>query len=298
LKLPKEFGPYTIKHAVITYLTNHGVKMEEINDIAHFAKGSTILKNHYAISDPQRKIHSLIGNVISSDLNQTSTPFVSSSTLLPLVSSSSVVDNGLSSEIVSNSALPSSLSSITSPKVRDIINMRENACNERNVERSCNNFGNHNDQLCVDIRSDRSVDLNSSINNNNINDVNVLNVSTNNCNNPPHLLKTVKEVKLPRKVRSKQVDLLSPEYLTAKLNNERVINIKHPSLLPRSKSNRNPSQVSSSITSNDEDSFLSIQIVIRNQIRVSFLQIVTCLRKRRIGSISSSQGTIKIVENY
>jgi hypothetical protein len=59
LCLPKEFGPYT-KHAVITYLTNHGVKMEEINDIAHFARGSTILKNHYAISDPQRRIHHLI----------------------------------------------------------------------------------------------------------------------------------------------------------------------------------------------------------------------------------------------
>jgi site-specific recombinase XerD len=38
LGLPKEFGPYTIKHAVITYLTNRNVKMEEINDIAHFAK--------------------------------------------------------------------------------------------------------------------------------------------------------------------------------------------------------------------------------------------------------------------
>jgi hypothetical protein len=37
LGIPKEFGPYTIKHAVITYLTNHGVKMEEINDIAHFS---------------------------------------------------------------------------------------------------------------------------------------------------------------------------------------------------------------------------------------------------------------------
>jgi site-specific recombinase XerD len=65
LGLPKEFGPYTIKHAVITYLTNHNVKMEEINDIAHFAKGSMILKNLYAISDPQRRIHQLIRNTIS-----------------------------------------------------------------------------------------------------------------------------------------------------------------------------------------------------------------------------------------
>jgi site-specific recombinase XerD len=53
LGLPKELGPYTIKHAVITYLTNHNIKMENINEIAHFAKGSLILKNHYTISDPQ-----------------------------------------------------------------------------------------------------------------------------------------------------------------------------------------------------------------------------------------------------
>jgi hypothetical protein len=58
-------------------------------------------------------------------------------------------------------------------------------------------------------------------------------------------------------IKSKQLGLLSPEYLIARLNNERVINIKHPSLLPRSKPNRNPSQVSSSITSNNEDSLLS-----------------------------------------
>jgi hypothetical protein len=70
LGIPKGFGPYTIKHAVITYLTDHNVKMDEINDIAHFTKGSMILKNHYAISDPQRRIHQLIRNAISSSAVQ------------------------------------------------------------------------------------------------------------------------------------------------------------------------------------------------------------------------------------
>jgi hypothetical protein len=102
LKLPKKLGSYTIKHAVITYLTNHGVKMEEINDIAHFAKGSTILKNHNAISDPQRKIHSLIGNAISSKVNQ-----IPSTTPSPFISSSLFIKDGTSSEIVPNSLLPS-----------------------------------------------------------------------------------------------------------------------------------------------------------------------------------------------
>jgi hypothetical protein len=87
LHLPKEFGLYTIKHAVITYLTNHGVKMEEINDIAHFVKGSTILKNHYAISDPQRRIHQLIGNTISPNMGQESITSCASSPLSLLHSS-------------------------------------------------------------------------------------------------------------------------------------------------------------------------------------------------------------------
>jgi hypothetical protein len=230
------------KHAVITYLTYHGVKMEEINDIAHFAKGSTILKNHYAISDPQRKIHSLIGNVISSEAIQSSTSFTPSTTPLPLVPSSVlIVEKGFSSEVVSNSALPSFLSSLSSPKVRDIINMRENACNERNNVLSVT----HNDLL----NNGGSVDK-----------VDILNVPskiTNDNSTSSQVLNLGKGIKPPRKVRSKQVDLLSPEYLTAKLNNERVINIKHPSLLPRLKPNRNPSQVSASISSNDEDSLLS-----------------------------------------
>jgi hypothetical protein len=119
LKLPKKFGHYTIKHAVITYLTNNGVKMEEINDIAHFAKGSMILKNHYAISDPQRRIHSLIGNVTSSVTNQESTSV--SSFLAPFFLTSSFDKNGISSEVISNSSLPSSISSITVPKVFDLI---------------------------------------------------------------------------------------------------------------------------------------------------------------------------------
>jgi site-specific recombinase XerD len=93
LKLPKEFGPYTIKHAVFTYLTNHGVKMEEINDIARFAKGSIIHKNHYAISDPQRRIHSLIGNALSLVLKRESTI---SSLSIPSPLSPSSVKNGIS----------------------------------------------------------------------------------------------------------------------------------------------------------------------------------------------------------
>jgi hypothetical protein len=66
-----------------------------------------------------------------------------------------------------------------------------------------------------------------------------------------------KAIKIRKGVKSKHVDLLSPEYLTARLNNIKVVKVKHPSLLPSSKPNRNPSQVSSSVTSNDEDSFLS-----------------------------------------
>jgi hypothetical protein len=71
--------------------------MEEINDIAHFAKGSLVLKNHYTISDPQRRIHALIGNVISSDERQVSASipsFLSPS----LLSSSSSNNQYISSE--------------------------------------------------------------------------------------------------------------------------------------------------------------------------------------------------------
>jgi hypothetical protein len=209
LKLPKKFGPYTIKHAVITYLTNHGSKMEEINDIAHFAKGSMVLKNHYAISDPQRRIHSLIGNV-TSIVNQESTSVSSFSA--PFLLTSSLDENGISSEVVSNSSLPSSISSITALKVFDLTNVKESNVNNRDG---------------------------------------VANSSS------KQSLESKKTFKFSKGVKSKQLDLLSPEYLTARLNNEKVINIKHPSLLPRSKPNRNPSQVSSSISSNDEDSLLS-----------------------------------------
>jgi hypothetical protein len=234
LKLPKEFGPYTIKHAVITYLTNHGVKMEEINDIAHFAKGSLVLKNHYSISDPQRRIHSLISNAMSSEPSQEYT-FTSSFTptsLLPSSSdkrgvSSEIMSNssqpssisyishlkdGISSEIISNSSLPPSISSITSPEV---INLSDT---KMNIVNNGEGVGNSNSK---------------------------------------QLLESRKIIRSSKGVKSKQLDLLPPEYLTAKLNNEKVINVKHPSLLPRSKPNRNPSQVSSSISSNDEDILLS-----------------------------------------
>jgi hypothetical protein len=234
LKLPKEFGPYTIKHAVITYLTNHGVKMEEINDIAHFAKGSLVLKNHYAISDPQRRIHSLISNAMSSEPSQESTSissYTSPSLLLPSLDKSgessefmsnssqpssfsytTLSKDGISSEIISNLSLPSSISSITSPKVINLTNVKENIFN--NGE----GVGNSNSKQFLESR---------------------------------------KIFKSSKGVKSKQLDLLSPEYLTAKLNNEKVINVKHPSLLPRSKPNRNPSQVSSYISSNDEISLFS-----------------------------------------
>jgi hypothetical protein len=52
------------------------------------------------------------------------------------------------------------------------------------------------------------------------------------------------------------VTLLSPEYLTAALNNAQVVKKKHPSLLPSFFPNRNPSQVSSNIDSIDDDTFL------------------------------------------
>jgi hypothetical protein len=210
LKLPKEFGPYTIKHAVFIYLTNHGVKMEENNDIAHFAQGSMIFKNHYAISDPQRRIHSLIGNVSSSVTNQEST-FVSSFSA-PFVLTSSLDENGISSEVISNSSLPSSISSITVLKVFDLPNRKES-----NISNGDGVWNSSSKQS----------------------------------------LESKKIFKSSKGVKSKQLDLLSPEYLTAKLNNEKVINIKHPSLLPRFKPNRNPSQVSSSVSSNDEDSLFS-----------------------------------------
>jgi hypothetical protein len=276
LKLPKEFGPYTIKHAVITYLTNHGVKMDEINDIAHFSKGSLVLKNHYAISDPQRRIHSLISNAMSSGPSQesTSTSSLTPTSLLPSsldnggvpsenisnlsqpfsISYITPLKDGISSEIISNSSLPSSISSFSSPKVVNLDNTSVNFINNGEGDR---------------------------------------------ISNPKQLLESKKIFRSSKGVKSKQLDLLSPEYLTAKLNNEKVINIKHPSLLPRLKPNRNPSQVSSSISYQMTKIVCSpIQIVIRNRIRVSSLQISTCLKKRRIGSISSSQSTIKIVEHY
>jgi hypothetical protein len=58
-------------------------------------------------------------------------------------------------------------------------------------------------------------------------------------------------------VRAKHVDLLLPEYLTAILNNAQVVKLKHPSLLPSTFPNRNPSQVSFDMDSIDDDSFLS-----------------------------------------
>jgi hypothetical protein len=70
-------------------------------------------------------------------------------------------------------------------------------------------------------------------------------------------LESKKVIKIPKGVKSKQLDLLSPEYLTARLTNSKVVKIKHPSFLPHSKPNRNHYQVSPSIPSNDEDSFLS-----------------------------------------
>jgi hypothetical protein len=64
-------------------------------------------------------------------------------------------------------------------------------------------------------------------------------------------------IKIRKGVKSKQLDLLWPEYLTARLNNIKVVKVKHPSLLPSSLLNRNPYQVFSSGNSNNEDSFLS-----------------------------------------
>jgi hypothetical protein len=53
-----------------------------------------------------------------------------------------------------------------------------------------------------------------------------------------------KITKSQKGVRSKQLDLLPPKYLTARLNNAQVVKIKHPSLLPSTFPHKNLSQVS------------------------------------------------------
>jgi hypothetical protein len=88
------------------------------------------------------------------------------------------------------------------------------------------------------------------------NDNNISNIDRIGNSNSNQVLESKKIFKSSKGVKSKQLDL-SPEYLTARLNNVKVINVKHPSLLPRSKPNRNPSQVSSSVSSNVEDSVFS-----------------------------------------
>jgi hypothetical protein len=124
-----------------------------------------------------------------------------------------------------------------------------------NVLIDCNNINN----IANNNNNNQSVDVSSDNNNSkgiDFNNFDITNVLTN--SNLSQSLELRELNKFPRRVRCKQVDLLTPNYLTAKLNNERVINIKHPSLWPRVKPNRNPSQVSSSfLSSNDEDSFLS-----------------------------------------
>jgi hypothetical protein len=69
-------------------------------------------------------------------------------------------------------------------------------------------------------------------------------------------LESKEVIKIKKGVKSKQLDLLSPELLTARLNNK-IVKVKHPSLLPFWIPNRNPSQIYSFVISNDEDSFLS-----------------------------------------
>jgi hypothetical protein len=222
--------------------------MEDINDIAHFAKGSMILKNHYAISDPQKRIHSPIGNAISSDKNQESTSVSSSSSPsflssslagIPYISNErlntiSSSQNGISSEVLSNSIVPFPFPFLTSPKVVNLAHTEgNNILDNKNLENS-------------------NIKLNNLDNcGNNSNNSNVEN------NTSERLMESKKIIEIRKGVRSKQLDLLPPEYLIARLNNAKVINVKHPSLLPFSKPNRNPSQVSSSVSSNDEDSFLS-----------------------------------------
>jgi hypothetical protein len=112
--------------------------------------------------------------------------------------------------------------------------------------------------------------------------------------NPKQSTEPKKVIKIRKAVKSKQLDLLSPEYLTARLNNTKVVKVKHPSLLPSFLSNRNPLRSPLLQIQIMRMIFFPIQILIQNRIRVSFLQLATCLKKRRIGSISSSQGTIKL----
>jgi hypothetical protein len=98
---------------------------EEIYGIAHFAKGSTILKNHYAISDPKRRIHQLIGNVVSSSSGQEPSMVLSTFSNKPFILVESLNTNtfdrsGIPSEIIVCSSSSSSPSSLTSSKVDNL----------------------------------------------------------------------------------------------------------------------------------------------------------------------------------
>jgi hypothetical protein len=151
---------------------------------------------------------------------------------------SSFDNSNISSRIVSKSSLPFSVSASNVPKVFNLGEMNGNL----STDYSSSGLSNDN---TFDIFPDASLSGNVVDKKSDMNDSVISNVLSNNSSSSQSsILKDL--VQLPRRVRCKQVDLLPPEYLTAKLNNERVVNIKHPSLLPRSKPDRNPSQVFSS----------------------------------------------------
>jgi site-specific recombinase XerD len=49
-----EYGPYSIKHAVITYLFVHGAEEAQINEFGRWSIGSRVASTHYKIATPRR----------------------------------------------------------------------------------------------------------------------------------------------------------------------------------------------------------------------------------------------------
>jgi hypothetical protein len=210
--------------------------------------------NHYAISDPQRLIHQLIGNAISSsavqeppsDLPSPSlslyhSPFSDKS--LPL--GESVDDNPIGQDgILPEKKIKRPLSSSDLPeeKIAYVKGNNNLAILSRSSDVRAVNLNVENSQKGMEFKK-----------------INKIRKGV----KPKQSDFVSSEVKLKQLtssfpgVRAKQVDQLSREYLTATLNNAQVVKIKHPSLLLSTFPNRNPSHVSSNIDSIDDDSLFS-----------------------------------------
>jgi hypothetical protein len=229
--------------------------MEEINEIAHFAKWSMILKNHYVISYPQRRIPQLIGNAISSSAVQEPPSDLPSPSL------------SLYRSPLSDKPLPLGESVDDNPTGQD------GMLPEKKIKRPLSSSDLLEEKKVFYVKGNNTLAILSESSDAK---VTVLNVE-----NSQKGMKFKKTFKIQKGIKSKQadpvsskiqlkqltssfpgvrakhVDLLPPEYLTAILNNAQVVKIKHPSLLPSSLPTRNPSQVSSNSDSIDFVGFLS-----------------------------------------